>query len=275
MRDNQRAPQGALFFEFCIMIASLRLRSAARAALLHLACSVIVALLAAWLVFGVWYPAPFDELTGGRGLFTLIVVVDVVCGPLLTLVLYNPAKSRAKWHLDLALIILVQLAALAYGLSQVALARPVFLAFEGNRYRVVQAFDIDKAALSDAPPPFQTLSYRGPQLIAAKLTASTDPNFAASLQLSLAGMHPAFRPSRWVVMDEQAELLRTELISIDTLRKKRPERSADIDRVLAATGLPIERLGYLPLVREPITDWVAFVDRQTARPVAYLQVDGW
>jgi hypothetical protein len=257
------------------MTLHVRLQSASRAAALHLLASVIVAALAAWLVFGVWYPRPFDQLAGGRGLFLLIVVVDVVCGPILTLVLFDPKKPKKKWYLDLALVVAIQLGALLYGLSQVAVARPVFLAFEGNRYRVVQALDVDEKDLPQAPAAYQQLGYGGPRVIAAKLTESTDPNFAASVQLSLAGKHPAFRPSRWAAMESQADLLRRELQPIEQLRQKRPERQAEIDKLVVAAGLPSERLGYLPLVSEAITDWVVVADRQTALPVGYLHIDGW
>ena len=69
----------------------LRFQAALKAALVHLSGSLLVAVMAASLVFGLWYPYPYRELSGGRDLFFLVVAVDVVCGPLLTLVLFNPA----------------------------------------------------------------------------------------------------------------------------------------------------------------------------------------
>ena len=73
-----------------------RFLSAIRVACLHFLFSLVVALLAAALVFGLWYPFPYGHLSGGRELFLLVVAVDVVCGPLLTMVLFNPAKPRAE-----------------------------------------------------------------------------------------------------------------------------------------------------------------------------------
>ena len=133
----------ALFFlkVYFIMEWRTRIRFAAKAALLHLGLSLLAAAGVAWLVFGIWYPSPFHEVTGGRTLFLILMAVDVVCGPVLTFVLYNPSKSRAKWRLDVCLIVFTQLGALAYGLGQVASARPLFVALEGDRFRIVQAFD--------------------------------------------------------------------------------------------------------------------------------------
>ena len=72
-----------------------------RASTIHLAISLLIASLAALLVFGWWYPYPYRELSGGRELFTLVVAVDVVLGPLITLVIFNTTKMRS--HLLMAL----------------------------------------------------------------------------------------------------------------------------------------------------------------------------
>ena len=64
-----------------------RWRFALKMAGYHLLVSLFLAGMAALLVFKVWYPYPYAELTGGLQLYKLVVAVDVVCGPLLTLVL--------------------------------------------------------------------------------------------------------------------------------------------------------------------------------------------
>ena len=96
-----------------------------RASAIHLAISLSVATLAALLVFGWWYPYPYRELSGGRELFALVVAVDVVLGPLITLVIFNVAKTRRHLMMDFTVIGLLQVAALAYGLWTVFVARPV------------------------------------------------------------------------------------------------------------------------------------------------------
>ncbi len=257
------------------MARTARIRSAARAALVHFALSMLVAASVAWLVFGVWYPAPFHEITGGRTLFLILMAVDVVCGPVLTLVLFDPAKSRLKWRIDLALIVLTQLAALAYGLNQVAAARPVFVAFEGDRFRIVQALDVDTSRLQDAPPELRSLALAGPRVLGVHLAGSTDPDYLSSLQLSLQGLHPAFRPSRWRPYEEQVPKVLQALHSLATLRHKNPEGMSELDAALTEGGLQDEEAGYLPLVREEITDWVALVRRSDGQPFAYVQLDGW
>ena len=103
-------------------------------------------------MFGWWYPYPYRELSGGRELFALVVAVDVVLGPLITLVIFNPAKTRCHLVMDFTVIGLLQVAALAYGLWTVFVARPVHLVFEYHRMAVVHAIDVDSDLLAKAPP---------------------------------------------------------------------------------------------------------------------------
>lgn len=257
------------------MSLSPRLPAALRAAAIHLAASAFVALAVAALVFGLWFPAPLHILTGGQALFLILMVVDVVCGPLLTLVLYNPAKARSKWMLDLGLIVFLQLGALAYGLSQVASARPVLVAFEGDRFRIVQALDVDADRLNEAPMGLRSLGYFGPKIIGVRLAQSGDADHLASLQMSMQGLHPAFRPSRWRSYESQVPEVSAKLKAFGELRNKNPEKDEVLDASLSEIGLSEEQVGYLPLVRDVVTDWVVLVERSNGTPRAYLHLDGW
>ena len=79
-------------------------RSRLRAAAIHLALSVAVAGLAGLLVFALWYPYPYREISGGRELFLLVVAVDIVIGPLITFAVFNRAKPVAELRRDLAVV---------------------------------------------------------------------------------------------------------------------------------------------------------------------------
>lgn len=254
---------------------SERLLPALKAAGIHFLLSAVLAAGLAMLVFRLWFPAPFDELIYGRQLFLLIAAVDVVCGPLLTLVLFNPNKSSRKWRIDLTLIVLVQCTALAYGLVQLAASRPIFLAFEGDRFRVVQGADVETNALPLSPENLQGLSWTGPKMLGVKLLESTDPEYPKSVQLSMQGLHPAFRPSRWVPYDQVFEELGSTLRPLQELAARYPERLEELDAVERLSGVPSESLGFLPLVSGMTTDWVVILRRDDLQPVEFLHMDAW
>ena len=133
-----------------MVISKRRARGATKAAFVHFLGSICVASVAALLVLWVWYPHPYGLLSGGRHLFLLLMGVDVVCGPLLTLVLFNPTKPRSELLTDMALVVCIQLAALAYGLYTAQEARPLFLVHEVDRFRVVTAGDYGDVDVRDA-----------------------------------------------------------------------------------------------------------------------------
>ena len=249
-----------------------RLRSASKIAFAHFGISLLLsAIVAAWIFF-VWFPYPFNELSHGKQLFIILIAVDVVCGPLLTLVLYDANKEKYKWHIDVAIIVTIQLCALAYGIHSLMVSRPVFLAFEGNRYRVVQYADIQSQLDENKQFP---LPWGRPQLIGVQLAKSTDSDFLESIKLSLNGLPPAFRPSRWVPYESEREDVQDALKPLASLSKKKPEAKFLINEVLRRENVDEGQVGYLPLVQNSVDDWVVLVNRDSAMPVAFLQLDGW
>ncbi len=254
---------------------SERIKDAAKASAIHLLVSSVVAVVSAALVFGVWYPRPLDELADGWGLFTLLVAVDVVCGPLLTLVVFDKTKPRTELWRDLTLIATLQLIALLYGMTTVYQARPVYMAFEGDRFRVVTAPDVDIENLPLAQAEFRVLPMMGPRLVGTRLSQAGDPDFLKSVDLALNGLHPSFRPARWRPFDQFSHQVRKQSKSLDVLRTKAPDKQALIDGAIRQLKLPEGQLGYLPVVAGHHTDWVAVIRLDTGVPLVYLPLDGW
>ncbi|WP_288482157.1 hypothetical protein [uncultured Acidovorax sp.] len=254
-----------------------RLKPALRAALIHLLGSILVGLTSALLFLSIWYPTPFNAIAGGFTLWGLIVAVDIACGPLLTLVVFNPRKPRLELARDIGFILLLQLCAFAYGIYIASQARPIYLAYEGNRYRLITYKDINKEKLAEAPADLRSLSLTGPRLLGVKLSNPTDPDFQQSVLLSLQGLHPAYRPSRWTGYETLLPQLQEALLPLEKLKIKHPDSLNEIELTLTRAGLDAISAGYLPLEagRAKSRDWVVIVERSTGIPKAFLPLDGW
>jgi hypothetical protein len=96
-----------------------------------------------------WYRWPGWYLTSALHVLIIVGVVDLGLGPTLTLIVANPAKPRRTLGRDIAVIVTVQIAALAYGAATLWHGRPLYYTFSADRLEMVQASDI-KAAESDA-----------------------------------------------------------------------------------------------------------------------------
>lgn len=252
-----------------------RLKLAAAAATKHLLISLLVAAAVAALVFSLWYPSPYSELAGGMGLFVLIMAVDVVCGPLLTLVIYNPQKPHAELGRDIGFVVLIQVAALGYGLNSLMQARPIWLAFEKDLFRVVSGPDLMPGSLARAPQALQAPSLTGPKPLGVRVAQGSDPDFLQSVQQSIGGNHPAFRPDRWVPYAEQATQAAAAARPLAQLQARYADKTALIDAEVSRIGRAAAILGYLPLATDQPTDWVVLLDRSTGEPLGYLPLNGW
>jgi len=138
-----------------------------QASVLHLTGSALIAVVVFLLFRFVWYPDGLFNVAAAGKLLLLVAGVDVVIGPLLTLAVFNPNKRLLPF--DLAVIAVLQVAALGYGVYIMLQSRPVFLVGVVDRFELVMANEIeakDLAAAKDTP--YGRLSWSGPLLVGAK-----------------------------------------------------------------------------------------------------------
>ena len=123
---------------------------AARAAAVHLALSALVVGAVLALVISVWYPPPLLQGAGGMRLVLIMAAVDLVAGPLITLLIYKKGKPGLAF--DLTVIAMLQASALAYGLHTTWVSRPAYLVLSPYRATLVAANEVYPAALARTAP---------------------------------------------------------------------------------------------------------------------------
>jgi hypothetical protein len=105
---------------------------------------------------------------------------------------------------DLVVVVGLQIAALGYGLHAVSLSRPVVVALELDRFRIVSAVDVRAEELEAAPAPFRRLPWSGPIVVAtARSDGTAERN--EDLDLALRGFDLGARPTRWRQWDARAK----------------------------------------------------------------------
>lgn len=139
-----------------------------KASLLHFLCSAIALGLIFCVVRWIWYPGPLFDAASGTELLVILVAVDVVLGPLITLVIFNPKKASLRF--DMAVVILFQVGFMCYGVWTIFSARPVYMAFVANNFYMVTASEIDPEDRKKAKNPgFQALPLFGPQFVGTRI----------------------------------------------------------------------------------------------------------
>jgi len=237
-----------------------------KAASIHLVASCVLALLAFLLLFFVWYPPPLFAAGGGDRLVVLLLSIDIVLGPLLTLVVFRSGKRGMRF--DLTVIAVLQLSALAYGLHVMAVARPVWLVYAVDRFVAVSANAIDPLDAGQAPPEFRAQSWTGPRVVGAQLPEGDE----AMTQLASAFAGKDIEQSPRYYVDYQR-------VRGEAVRRRKPlaglaaTNAAAVAAFVAKHGGAEADYGYLPLVARS-RDVAAVVDG-TGNVVGYIDAKPW
>jgi hypothetical protein len=238
----------------------------------HLLVSALIAALAAALVFGLWYPGAFRHMAGGQGLFLLVVSVDVVLGPLLTFAVFNVKKGWPHLRRDLAVIGLLQLSALVYGLHTVYGVRPVAVVFEVDRFRVISAVDVHEPELPKARPEYRSLPLTGPWTLSIRSAEAGSEKTDALLMALEKGIDMGQRPVFWVPYEPAREAALKSARPLRLLVERYTARAAEFNAALAERGLAMETARFLPVMARG--DWVAILNAK-GDIVTFLAADGF
>lgn len=242
-----------------------------RATCIHLSLSALLALASALLVLQVWYPGQYRFVSGGLELFTLLIVVDVSLGPLLTFVIADSKKRRTTLLAELAAVCLLQILALAYGMNTVYTARPVVTVFEVDRFRVLTVDQIAVSELPLAPVGLQTLSLTGPRLIGTRAPAvgseSTDALFKG-----VEGVDIGQRPKFWQPYAASAAQAAAKARPMSVLLTQHSSLNARLIAQMRDMNIDPAKSYFLPVNARG--DWVALLDSAGVL-LGFLEADGF
>jgi hypothetical protein len=113
-----------------------------------------------------WFQDFLFMSDGGFGGLSLVIPIDLVLGPGLMFVIYNPLKPARTKMVDIAIVIAVQLSAAGYGLLQVYEQHPVLISYSGGAFASVRGEMLERQNASALV--FSQLSNHEPPLLFAK-----------------------------------------------------------------------------------------------------------
>ena len=239
-----------------------------RAASLHLLLCVGVALILLSLFWFVWYPSPLFRAVGGLEIFLMLLGIDVVLGPLLTLVVFKTEKPSLKF--DLGVIAAVQVAALAYGVFTLLTGRPVYVAALGHRFDLIQASELNDEQLKTSNT---SLPWWGPKWVGIK--EATDKKERERMMFSgLAGADYGHYPQYHAPLESMHDTLLANAKPISVLRSKNATRDAEITSWLSTRGYDNNSAVFQGL-KARSQDMAVFLDAKTAAVVGIAPFKPW
>jgi len=240
-----------------------------KAAGIHLLLSIAIAAAVVAFMLTVWYPWPLFEAAGGSHLILILVGVDVTLGPLITLIIFKSGKKGLKF--DLTVIALCQLAALAYGIHTLYLARPIYIVLTVDRFELVTAKDIDPQDLAKVTrPEFKNLPLGRPHYIAA--VAPEDQGEKLRLMESaMQGKDLQMYPQYYVPYEQEAANALKRAKDMSILVKRNPER---VRSALKSIGRSEESVKFLPM-RAPQKDGAVLLDATSGTPLDIVLIEAF
>ena len=243
------------------------------ASLIHIALSLVIASIALFAIFFIWYPSPLYTALGVTGIFFILLGVDVCLGPLLTFIVFNPAK-KYLW-LDLCIIGIFQLAALGYGVYAIFQERPVYVVFSKDRFETINTTSIDQASQKIALAQHNELaniSWFGPKWVAATVEENSKKAHDIMLSSVLDGgpdwpnLPELYAPLSTV----KAQLLHKSKTL--TVLKKLHKNTETINKQLQPYHE--ENVKWLPLLSKA-KNMVVLIDAKTADIIETVDIDPW
>lgn len=244
------------------------MRSKIRAFLAHFLLSAAVVGTFVWLVAGVWYPDPHLEISGVVRILIILVAVDIVIGPLLTMIVYRPGKPGLRR--DLSVIVSLQVAAFLYGAQAVYVQRPAYMVYVVDRFEVISLADAKDMA--SPPPSLKVGLFSGPRLVYT--TGPEDPIARGEILLSataggrdISGYPEYYQPYEFGAQAISSRAKQALVLADDGF--------TDVDylRTISA-GYSPSSLSFIPVVgREKVMSLV--LNPLTAVPMASLDIEYW
>ena len=233
----------------------------------HLVLSLAIFAIVLGILVLAWFPWPLFGLEGGwRGL-RIVALVDVVLGPALTLLLFKPGKPGLKF--DMTMVVLMQVAALAYGMWNLHESRPVLLVHADDHMQPLSRVRL--AEIDSSGALLKQWESMTPQRVSVELP--DDPVAFAELYHEvhgrpggLHGLAKRYRPMRkhWPKMLQDAIRIEPYVANHDEWRQR-------FDAFLKDSERQVGELAFFPYIGTRQRLFLA-MDRASAEIVGVLDV---
>ncbi|EFF81282.1 hypothetical protein HMP0015_3266 [Acinetobacter haemolyticus ATCC 19194] len=238
-----------------------------KAFLIHGLISISIALLVVGLVFFIWYPMPLAEAVGVTDIFLMMLVIDVILGPLLTLIVYKQGKKTLFF--DLIVIVLLQVSALSYGLWAISKGRPAWLVFNADRFDVVRVNELDNRKLKDAKPEYQSPPLFFPKWVSASAPKDIEENNELTFEAIFSGIDIAQRPNLYMPLIDQKSKIQQRAQNLELLKQFNDQQS--VQKILAKYP---QADAFFPL-KATAVDMTVLINKEKGEVVKIVDLRPW
>ena len=244
-------------------------KSKLKASLIHLALSILLVGLCIGSILFFFYPSLFIAISDFKEVATLIVSIDLILGPLLTFVVFQPEKKSLKF--DLSVIAAIQISALVYGAYALYQVHPVYITFNIDRFTIISAKDAspEKARYDE----YKVSKYSAGTLAFAKMPDNQSKRIELILSAASGGedldqREEYYEPYKSNISQIIAKSLDPKII-FKTDKAKLKAKS-----FLSKHHDHLDSFAYLPL-NSLKKDAIIILNKKTGDPISTIAIDPW
>lgn len=241
-----------------------------KAAAIHLMLSATVVGTLFAIIFLIWYPGTTFRIAGASHILLVLVGVDLVLGPMLTLIVFK--EDRRLLRIDLTVIALIQLTALVYGAYTFYQERPYYMVFAVDRFNIVAEEQIDQSKIRYDE--LKQKPFADVLLVFAK--KPEDPEEFQKFLFSVLDGAPDLesRAEYWEPYAANIDKVIEKAQPIGEFEAKNETEQKRIDGAISKYQAEHPKLGVMP-IGTLSEDIGMLMDLETGMPLAVLDVDPW
>ena len=233
----------------------------------HLTISACIAFIVVGLVFFVWYPAPLAQSVGVTHIFLMLLAIDVIIGPFLGLLVYKEGKKTLK--MDLSIIIVLQILALGYGVYSIEQGRPVWVAYNVDRFELVRKNEMITDHIEQALPQFQYPSWFKPQWVGVEFAKDANVRSDDLFAEALGGISIVQKPERYIDLAEAKPKIKKRARNLKELSQYNDQKIVQetLDKYPAADA-------FVPLKANAV-DMTVLINKEKGEVVKIVDLRPW
>lgn len=233
----------------------------------HLGFSILISFLILFWVFFVWYPAPLAKAVGVTHIFLMLISIDMIIGPLLGLIVYKEGKKTLRS--DLAVVILIQISALCYGVYSIGQGRPSWIVYNIDRFDLVRNNEIIQDNILKTKVDYKKASLFKPEYVAIQQSQDIKQRTDDMFTETMGGVSLAQFPERYQPLNSVTDKIQNKSQGFDVLNQFNQKQQVEniVKKYPTATA-------WLPLKANAI-DMVVLINKEKGEVVKIVDLRPW
>lgn len=186
--------------------------------MIYLSIATAVLLIAMTGIYRLWYPYPLLAAAGTQKLLLIIVSVNIALAIGLATMIFRKVKIT-DFKKDIVVSTLIQLLFLIVSIYGVYNIKPVWIAYNVDRFELILNTDLVNTNVHNAGKSFKSPSYFSPQYVGVEFSKDNEERNNNMFDEVLHGISIAQRPERYIPVEQVSTQIKERAQDLVLLEK--------------------------------------------------------